>query len=94
MNMTPTHNLSEATARPIDQAANGAKSALQSTERVTRQAIDTLSTGVDTLRDRALRASDDAGDYIRTKPMQAMWMSAAMGAALMAVVALMSRSRR
>ena len=93
MDMTPAHALSETTARPIDQAANNAKSALDSTERVTRQAIDTLSTGVDSLRDRALRASDDAGEYIRTKPMQAMWMSAAAGAALMAVVALLSRSR-
>jgi ElaB/YqjD/DUF883 family membrane-anchored ribosome-binding protein len=44
------------------------------------------------LRDKAVRASDHTVDYIRDEPIKSMLMAAATGAALMALVSLISRS--
>ena len=45
------------------------------------------------LRDRAVRATDSTVMYIKDEPLKAMLIAAATGAALMALVGLLSRSR-
>lgn len=45
------------------------------------------------LRDSALRASDSTALYIKDEPLKAMLIAAATGAALMALVGLLTRSR-
>ncbi len=68
--------------------------------RVSAQAGDLAQRGVDAvrdtsqqLRDRALRASDGTVNYVRDEPVKAMLIAAATGAALMALIGLMSRKR-
>jgi hypothetical protein len=46
------------------------------------------------LRDKALRASDNTVGYIKDEPVKAMLIAAATGAALMALVSLITRSHR
>jgi len=45
------------------------------------------------LRDKALQASDTTATYIKNDPIKAVLIAAATGAALMALVSLISRSR-
>lgn len=45
------------------------------------------------LRDKAVQATDRTEMYIRDEPLKAVLIAAATGAALMALVALLSRSR-
>ena len=68
--------------------------------RATEQAGALAQRGMDSVRDtslrlreRAQRASDSTLDYIRAEPVKATLIAAATGAALMALVALLSRSR-
>ena len=68
--------------------------------RATEQVSALAQRGVDRvratslqLRDRALRASDSTVNYVRDEPVKAMLIAAATGAALMALVSLMSGSR-
>lgn len=109
-----------------DQAAQGADSAIKTTQRVTSEALDSLSDkvqdvkdqaapvlnrvaakaeelarrGADAVRDgssqikeRALRAQDATVGYIKDEPVKAILIAAAAGAALMALVTLLSRDR-
>lgn len=104
-----------------DKAATSADSAIRSTQRVTNDAFDNLSGGVQNLRqqaapalervddlaqrgvnsiresaqqlrERAMRASDTTVDYIKDEPVKAMLIAAATGAALMALLGLLTRS--
>lgn len=68
--------------------------------RATEQVSELAQLGVDSvreasqqLRDKALRASDNTVNYIKDEPVKALLIAAATGAALMAMVSLMSRSR-
>ncbi len=68
--------------------------------RVSAQAGELAQRGVDAvrdtsqqLRDKAVRASDGTVNYIRDEPVKAMLIAAATGAALMALIGLMSRNR-
>ena len=68
--------------------------------RATEQASALAQRGVNAvrdssqqLRDRAVRASDSTVMYIKDEPLKAMLIAAATGAALMALVGLLSRSR-
>lgn len=68
--------------------------------RATEQAAALAQRGVDSvhetslrLRERAHQASDRTLDYIRAEPVKATLIAAATGAALMALVMLLSRSR-
>ena len=105
-----------------DKAATSADSAIRSTQRVTNDAFDSLSGGVqnlrqqaapamehlndvaqrsvDTVRDRAqqlreraMRVQDTTVDYIKDEPVKAVLIAAAAGAALMAMVSVLTRSR-
>ena len=59
-----------------------------------QRGADALRDGTQQLRDKALRASDSTVSYIKDEPVKAMLIAAATGAALMALVNLMSGSRR
>lgn len=45
------------------------------------------------LRDKAMHASDTTASYIRNDPIKSVLIAAATGAALMALVSLVTRSR-
>ena len=58
-----------------------------------QRGVNAVRDGSQQLRDRALRASDSTVMYIKDEPLKAMLIAAAAGAALMALVGLLSRSR-
>lgn len=86
--MTPESN-----HQAIDRAAAAA-------DHVGDQALGAAHRGVSALRDsshhmldRAQRASESTVTYIRGEPVKAMFIAAAAGATLMALMNLMTRSR-
>ena len=85
-----------------EQATQTADRAIQTTQRVANDALDSLSSsvhhGVDAvrdtsqrLRDGALRISDTGVNYIKHEPIKSVLMAAATGAALMGIIALLNR---
>jgi ElaB/YqjD/DUF883 family membrane-anchored ribosome-binding protein len=87
----------------VDGAAQGAGKALDSTQRAAEGALQSMGNaldhGMDRLRktsnqvqDGALRASEGTVAYIRHDPVKSVLIAAATGAALMALVSLLTRS--
>ena len=122
-----TSKPSETTSSFVDQAAQSADQAIKSTQRSTNEALDSLASGVqgirdqaapmlhrvseqasaaaqrgvdavretsEQLREKALRATDQTVSYIKDEPVKSMLIAAATGAALMALLSLMTRSNR
>ena len=74
--------------------------ATTATDHAATQAMDTAKRGVAAVRsgsrqvlDQAHHASDTTVSYIRHEPVKSMLIAAATGAALMALVGLMTRPR-
>lgn len=59
-----------------------------------QRGVDAVRDSSQHLRDKALHASEGAVGYIKDEPVKAMLIAAATGAALMALLSLMARSRR
>ena len=57
-----------------------------------QRSVDAIRDGSEQVRATALRASDTAVGYIREEPVKAVLIAAATGAALMAMLSLMTRS--
>lgn len=70
----------------IDRAANKASA-------MAHRGLDAVLDGSDQLRAKAQHAGDSTVEYIRQEPVKAMLMAAAAGAALTALISLLSRSR-
>ena len=58
-----------------------------------QRGVDVVRDSSQQLKDKALRASDTTVGYIKDEPVKAMLIAAATGAALMALIGLLSRSR-
>jgi ElaB/YqjD/DUF883 family membrane-anchored ribosome-binding protein len=63
-------------------------------EAAARRGIEAVRDTSQQLRERAMRASDSAVGYVKDEPIKAMLIAAATGAALMGLIALLSRSSR
>jgi ElaB/YqjD/DUF883 family membrane-anchored ribosome-binding protein len=63
-------------------------------EMAARRGADVVRDTSNQLREKALQASDTTVGYIRNEPVKAMLIAAATGAALMALIGLLGRSRR
>ena len=63
-------------------------------EMAARRSADVVRDTSAQLREKAMQASDTTVGYIRNEPVKSMLIAAATGAALMALVSLLSRSRR
>lgn len=61
---------------------------------LTQRGVDAMRDGSQQLRDKALHASERAVGYVKDEPVKAMLIAAATGAALMALLGLMTRTRR
>ena len=86
-----------------DQALDSADLALSATQSAASQAVDTIGKAVDhgmdrvretshQLRESATRASQGTVDHIRQDPVKSVLIAAATGAALMALVSLLTRT--
>ena len=62
-------------------------------EAVVKRGVDALRDTAKQLRQTARRASETTVNYVRHEPVKAMLIAAATGAALMALISLMNRSR-
>jgi ElaB/YqjD/DUF883 family membrane-anchored ribosome-binding protein len=62
-------------------------------EAAARRSADALRETSNQLRERAMQASDTTVSYIKDEPVKAVLIAAATGAVLMALIALMGRSR-
>ena len=92
-----TKNTLEQSSSLVDQAAQSADHAIKSTQRVANDALDSLADSVretsQQLRDKAQHASATTVNYVKHEPVKAILIAAATGAALMALISLLSHSR-
>ena len=68
----------------------------RATEQATafaQKSVDAVRQTSQQLRDKAMHASDTTASYIRNDPIKSVLIAAATGAALMALVSLVTRSR-
>lgn len=75
-------------AEPMINRASGQASALM------QNGLDSVRHTSQQLTDSARRARDGTVDYVKEEPVKAMLIAAATGAALMALVGMLSRSHR
>lgn len=76
-----------------DQAAPLLTRATEQVGELAQRGVESVRITSQRLRDSAQRASDNTLGYIRAEPVKATLIAAAAGAALMALLALLSRSR-
>ncbi len=92
-----SNNITDATNSFIDQAAHSADDAIHSTQRLANQAMNGMSTSLQTARkqvmDGANQATDKTVAYIRDQPVKSVLIAAATGAALIALTRLIGRPR-
>jgi len=62
-------------------------------EAAARRGMDAMRDSSQQLRERAQRAGDQTVAYVKDEPIKSMLIAAATGAALMALISLMARSR-
>ena len=77
----------------LDGLAGTVEDMRQQATALAQRGMDSVRDTSQQLRDRARRASDSTVNYIKDEPLKAILIAAATGAALMALVSLMSRSR-
>ena len=75
------------------QAAPLLNRASEQASALAQRGVDAVRDTSQQLRDKALHASDSTVAYIKDEPVKAMLIAAATGAALMALISLISRSR-
>lgn len=83
----------EMTNALLDQATHAADQVARTGQQLASSAIEGVRHTSQQLRAKAEDASDNTVHYIQHEPVKAMLMAAATGAALMALVSLISRSR-
>lgn len=76
-----------------DQAAPMLNRATEQASALAHRGADAVRESSRQLRDKALHASDATVNYIKEEPVKSILVAAATGAALMALVSMMSRSR-
>lgn len=77
-----------------DQASPRLDGATAQAGAMFKHGMDTLREGSQQLRARAQQAGESTTHYIQQEPVKAVLIAAAAGAALMALIALLTRSRR
>lgn len=80
------HELRDTAVPAINRLASEA-------ETLARRGLDTMRERSAQIRESAVRVSDNTVGYIKDEPVKSMLIAAATGAALMALVSLLSRSR-
>lgn len=76
-----------------EQASPMLDRATERASALAQRGVDSVRETTQHLRERALRASNSTVGYIEKEPVKAMLIAAAAGAALMALIRLMGRSR-
>lgn len=87
------NNSTEITNTLLDQATQAADQVAKTGQQLANSALEGVRNTTQQLRAKAEHASDNTVQYIQHEPVKSMLMAAATGAALMALVSLISRSR-
>lgn len=77
----------------IEQASHSVDQAVRATQQAASGAVNSVRDTSHLLRVKAEHASDATANYIKEEPLKAVLIGAAAGAALLALVSLMARSR-
>jgi len=85
--------LSDKVQETHDKAAPKLVRMAEKAEHLVRRSSDVLRDGSHQVREKAVLASDRTIAYIKDEPVKAVLIAAAAGAAMLALVNLMSRSR-
>lgn len=83
----------EMTHALVDHATHAADQVARTSQQLANSALEGVRNTSHQIRVKAEHASDHTARYIQHEPVKAMLMAAATGAALMALVSLMSRHR-
>ncbi|TMH27969.1 MAG: hypothetical protein E6H58_18660 [Betaproteobacteria bacterium] len=86
--------LSEKASEMRDRAAPIINRVATQAEELARRSADAVRETSQQLRDRAVRVSDSTVGYVKDEPLKSILIAAAAGAALMALVTLLSRRDR
>ncbi len=93
---TPS-NLVDRAAAAADQALEGFSSRAhhlqEEATHLSQRGVNAVRETAQQVRERALKASEDTRHYVKDEPIKALLIAAATGAALVALISLMSRSR-
>lgn len=73
------------------QTSNALHHLVSDTEALAHRGMDAVRDGAGQLREKSLHVKDATASYIQHEPVKSMLMAAAVGAALMGLVALFSR---
>ncbi len=87
-------SLSDKVGEVRDQAVPVINRVAEKAETLARRGLEAVKDSSQQIRERALRASDSTVAYIKDEPVKAILIAAATGAALMALISLVTRSRR
>lgn len=87
-----TNTFLEKTSQLTDQVVHSADQAIKSTQHIAHDALESAIKTTQQLREKAQDASECTVNYIKHEPLKSVLIAAATGAALMALVSLVSRS--
>jgi len=88
-----TNQLPEQAHNLTEQAAQSAQTAVKSTQRMANAAVDGISEASRQLRTSAMHATDSTAQHIRDEPIKAVLIAAATGAAVAALISILTRPR-
>lgn len=84
---------SEQYHRLADQATPVLNRATEQASALAHRGVDSVLNTSKQLRDRALRVSENTVSYVKDEPVKALLIAVATGAAVMALLSLIGRSR-
>jgi ElaB/YqjD/DUF883 family membrane-anchored ribosome-binding protein len=90
-NSTLAEKAAETTANALDSTQRTANQALNSVGRAVDHGVERMREASHQVREGAARASESTANYIRHDPVKSVLIAAATGAALMALVSLLTR---
>lgn len=88
-----TTNTPEASTNLINQTSQAADQAIKATQHLASDAMNRIMDTSHQLRVKADHASENTVNYIKHEPIKSILIAAATGAALMALISLISGSR-
>ena len=86
-------NLADTSANLVNQTTQAADQAIKATQHMASNAVDRIMDTSHQLRLKADHASENTVNYIKHEPIKSILIAAATGAALMALISLISGNR-
>lgn len=86
-------NLTDTSANLVNQTTHAADQAIKATQQLANNAMERIVNTSHQLRVKADHASESTANYIKHEPIKSILIAAATGAALMALISLISGNR-